>query len=761
VRPLLLACASCHDALELSPLDTALRAAGVPVQSVWFGTDAELAAATALGLRAPDRNATAPTAAAEVPLAAARFAAGLLAETSAAAVVTLGGSAFATAIALAATAHGLPVARLGAGRRTHDVDGVDDDRRRRLADHAASQWFTLHDTQRHELLREGLPAVAVHVVGSLLPAALAALPIERRHADPFVWLALERPASVAAPAPLLALLRQIARAALGQALPVRAAPDLLAAAVARHGVALPGGIDLVPGLSTRLQVDAARTATAMVTDSAAWQEFAAAAGVPCVLLGRATAHPELLAGGRQQVADPSASDLAQLLAVARQSRASERAPYADAVPALVAHLTALLAPAVPASTTAAPAPPVPALPSDGDHTGRTLGETEVALCAQAIRSGTLNSTRGTFVARFEREFAHWLGRKHVVACASGSAAVHVAMAALQLGAGDEVVTTPITDMGALVPILYEGAVPVFADVDPRTLNVTADTIRACLTDRTRAIVVTHLFGGPCELDAIVQLAAERGLPLVEDCAQAFGATWRGRRIGTFGAIATFSLQQGKHITTGEGGLVATDDDALARRLFLAVNKAWGYGDSKPDHYFPALNYRLGELQGAVACAQLPKLDHVVASRREVARQLTAALADVPGLLLPGDPLHGTHSWWKFAFGVDAAVVPGGSAALGKRMQADGVACAPRYIQKPAFECALFQDWRRSPVTWLPLQASARAAAPMPPFRREDFPGAVAALDAVVVLPINERWLPPHVAHAAAVIRRAALALGHA
>ena len=401
------------------------------------------------------------------------------------------------------------------------------------------------------------------------------------------------------------------------------------------------------------------------------------------------------------------------------------------------------------------------LPSDANHTGRTLGDEEIAALTQVIRSGTLNSTRGTFVAAFERRFADWLGCKHVIACASGTAAVHCAIAALGLQPGDEVVTTPITDMGAITPILYEGGVPVFADVDPRTLNVTADTIRAQLTDRTRAIVATHLFGLPCELDAILQLARERNLPVIEDAAQAFGATWRDRKVGTHGTLAAFSLQQGKHITMGEGGLVATDDDALARKVFLFVNKAWGYGDAQPDHYFPALNYRLTELQGAVGTAQLPKLDGVVARRREVAAALRSALEGVPGLRLPGDPANGTHSYWKFAFFVDAKVIPGGATALGKRMQGDGVACAPRYIQKPAFECALFRDWHGSPVTALPLQHNPRRAQPMPLFRRERYPGAVQALDEVVVLPINERYEAAHIAHVAAVIRNGVQVLAHA
>src|SRR5262245_42303946 len=290
-----------------------------------------------------------------------------------------------------------------------------------------------------------------------------------------------------------------------------------------------------------------------------------------------------------------------------------------------------------------------------------------------LQRGTLNSTRGTMVTTFEKRFAQWLGRKHAIACASGSAAVHCAIAALQLQPGDEVITTPITDMGALTPILYEGAVPVFADVDPVSLNVTVDSIRVQLTYRTRAIVVTHLFGLPCDLEPILAFAEQRGIPVIEDAAQAFGATVGARKVGTFGKLAAFSLQQGKHITSGEGGIVATDDDALARRVFLYVNKAWGYGDAKPDHYFPALNYRLTELQGAVLVAQLPKLDDVVARRRAVAAALRDALAGVRGLTLPDDPPHGTHSYWKFAFQVDAAAIPGGAPALGKRMQTAGVA----------------------------------------------------------------------------------------
>ena len=201
--------------------------------------------------------------------------------------------------------------------------------------------------------------------------------------------------------------------------------------------------------------------------------------------------------------------------------------------------------------------PAIVLPSDQESSGRTLGQ-------EVIETGTLTCTKGTACATLEKRFAAMVGAEFAIALASGSAAVHVAVAAIDPEPGDEIITTSITDMGALTPILYQGAIPVFADVDPLTCNVTAETIAARLSDRTKAIIVTHLFGNPCEMTPILELARSRGLPVIEDCAQAYLASENGRMVGTFGAIGCFSLQQGKHITTGEGGLVVTDDPRLAR-----------------------------------------------------------------------------------------------------------------------------------------------------------------------------------------------------
>jgi len=386
-----------------------------------------------------------------------------------------------------------------------------------------------------------------------------------------------------------------------------------------------------------------------------------------------------------------------------------------------------------------------ALPSDQDGSGRTLGAEEVALLTEAIASGTLTSTKGEFVKRLEGQFAAQLGSRHAYACASGTAAIHCAIAALDPEPGDEIITSPITDMGALTPILYQGAIPVFADVDRWTCNVTAETVAARLSERTRAIIVTHLFGNPCDMGPIVELARAHNVPVIEDCAQAYLAQDDGRAVGTISTIGCFSLQQGKHITTGEGGLVVTDDARLARRMYLFINKAWGYGDANPDHTFLALNYRMSELQGAVAAAQLPKLVGVVKNRVEAAALLTERLRGLPGIKLPAVRPGSVHTYWKYCLHVDERVIPGGTVGLARQLRDQGIASAPRYIQKPAFRCEIFQKQRTFGGSRWPFSL-ARAEAVDYDARR--FPGAFAALESILVLPWNERYTDKHLAYIA-------------
>lgn len=395
------------------------------------------------------------------------------------------------------------------------------------------------------------------------------------------------------------------------------------------------------------------------------------------------------------------------------------------------------------------------LPSDQDASGRTLGEEECALVCEAIKSGTLTSTKGQYTKRLETNFATMLGMKHAIACSSGTAAVHCALAALDLEPGDEVITTPITDMGAISPILFQGAIPVFADVDPISLNVTPATIAARISPKTRAIVVTHLFGNPCETKKIAELAKKHNIAVIEDCAQAFLASENGSYVGSLGSIGCFSLQQGKHITTGEGGIVVTNDDALARQVFLFVNKAWGYGDKNPDHYFLALNYRLSELQGAVACAQLEKLESSVRSRVAMAKRIADQLRGVPGIILPKADEGNVHAYWRYALHVDASVIDGGSFALGKYLQSHGVSCAPRYIQKPAYMCQVIREQKTFGNSRFPFTLARPEAVDYSPAK---FSGVLSGLESVLVLPWTERYTEEHVDSIASVIRMSVEAL---
>jgi perosamine synthetase len=384
-----------------------------------------------------------------------------------------------------------------------------------------------------------------------------------------------------------------------------------------------------------------------------------------------------------------------------------------------------------------------AVPSDQDASGRTLDDAEIAAVREVVESGVLTSIRGPWVADLEARFAKMIGAKHVIATSSGTAAIHAAIAALDPEPGDEVITTPITDMGGISPIIYQASIPVFADVDPRTGNVTAPAIEDRISDRTRAVVATHLFGNPADMPGIMQLARRRGLPVIEDCCQAYLAQSQGELVGTIGDIACFSLQQGKHITTGEGGLVVTDDDALARRIRLFVNKAWPYGEPNPDHEFLALNSRMSELQGAVGRAQLDKLGPTVDARRRTAARLTDRLERLEGLGAPWIAAGDQHSYWRYPLRVDAGRFPDGPDGIARDLGAQGIGSTPRYVKKPAFQTTVIAEHRTFGNSRYPFTLARPEAVDYAPSR---FPGTFDFLASVLVLPWNERLRDEDVDH---------------
>jgi dTDP-4-amino-4,6-dideoxygalactose transaminase len=395
------------------------------------------------------------------------------------------------------------------------------------------------------------------------------------------------------------------------------------------------------------------------------------------------------------------------------------------------------------------------LPSDQDASGRTFGEAELMYVAEALESGTLTTTKGKFGKMLEQKFAEAFGVKYAYACTSGSAAIHIAVAAVNPNPGDEIITTSITDMGALAPLMYRGAVPVFAEVDTKTLNVTAKTIEAKISERTKAIIVTHLFGNPCEMDEIMALAKKHNLPVIEDSAQTFLANYGDKMAGTIGDIGCFSLQQGKHMTTGEGGMVVTNDEKLARHMFLYINKAWGYGDANPDHYFMALNYRVSELQAAVALGQLEKLEECVANRVRTADMLTKMLRGIDGIETPMIADKAKHVYWKYCLTVDDAKIEGGSVGMAKLLKEKNIFSAPRYIVKPAFMCQVFQEKKTLGQSQFPFNLARPEAID---YRMENYPDTAKALHDVLVLPWNEKYTDEHVEYIAENVRAAVEAL---
>jgi perosamine synthetase len=388
------------------------------------------------------------------------------------------------------------------------------------------------------------------------------------------------------------------------------------------------------------------------------------------------------------------------------------------------------------------------LPTDADASGRNFGAEELELLRQALESGTLNCTKGTLVTRFEKLFAQRLGVAHATAVTSGTAAIHCAVAAVNPNPGDEIISSPITDMGAIAPILYQGAIPVFADVDPKSLLVTPETVAARITRRTKAIIVTHLFGNVCDMDPIMELAKKHNLAVIEDAAQALDAKYKGRAVGSIGHIGCFSLQQTKHITTGEGGIVVTNDTQYGRTVRLFHDKAWGYGDPKPDHYFLALNYRMTELQGAVAVAQLDKLGWSVQQRRKMADRLAAKLEGIANVQLPDVTPGASHVYWKYYLRLPEDNV--GDVAKLLRSEYD-IASAPRYIVKPAFMCEVLRDKRTFGTSHWPYEGECRSGEPEVDYDPASFPGTVDGLAHVLVLPWNERYTEDHVDYMAMAI----------
>lgn len=394
-----------------------------------------------------------------------------------------------------------------------------------------------------------------------------------------------------------------------------------------------------------------------------------------------------------------------------------------------------------------------ALPHFMSASGRTFGREEDELVLEALHSGCLSRAGGVMVKRLEQEFSAMLDVPFAVACSSGTAAVHLCIAALNLEPGDEVIVPPITDIGTILPVLWQNAVPVFADVEALTLTLDARDVEQKITQKTRAIVAVHLAGQMCDMDALRKIAAEHRLVLIEDCSQAYWAEYNGSVAGTMGDMACFSLQQSKHVTCGEGGLMVTRNAEFARTAALFADKAWPR-DTKQlgsgRFLFLSQNYRMSELQGAVALAQLRKVKEVVARRRQAADSLTHLLRDSKAVSAPYVPPNTKHSYWLYFLRVANPEKGARTQRIGDALVARGVPAWVRYIVDPLYLSPLFTGPATYGSSGYPFSEFG-----VQPFKRGLCPQAEAALDAVIAIHWNENFTNEHIEYIADAILQAA------
>jgi perosamine synthetase len=305
----------------------------------------------------------------------------------------------------------------------------------------------------------------------------------------------------------------------------------------------------------------------------------------------------------------------------------------------------------------------------------------------AIDSSWISSS-GQYIERFEAAFAEVAGCEHAVACCNGTVALHLALAALGVGPGDEVIVPTLTYVATANAVVYCGATPVLVDSEPATWNLDPERVAEAITERTRAIVVVHLYGHPADMDPIRALADSHGLAIVEDAAEAHGATYKGRPAGSLGDVATFSFYGNKIITTGEGGMLTTAD----RDLALHIRQLRGQGqDLERRYWFPMVgfNYRMTNVAAAIGLGQVERFDWHLGRRREIAEAYRARLAGVPGLRFSPEA-----DWAESAYWI-SCVVLGDEVAIGRdemmaALDARGIETRPFFIPMhalPMYESA--------------------------------------------------------------------------
>jgi len=328
-----------------------------------------------------------------------------------------------------------------------------------------------------------------------------------------------------------------------------------------------------------------------------------------------------------------------------------------------------------------------------------LNGNESKYVLEAIQTGWISS-EGPFVQQFERGMARITERMHAVAVCNGSVALELAVAALDLGPGDEVILPSFTIISCAAPIVRAAAVPVLVDADPVTWNMKVDDLESKITPRTKAIMVVHIYGLPVDMDPVLALAAKHGLKVIEDAAEMHGQTYKEKPCGSFGDLSVFSFYPNKHVTTGEGGMVLGNEDALAERCRSLRNLCF-VPDRRFVHWELGYNFRMTNLQAALGVAQLERLDEFVVRKRALGKRYTEAFADLKGVQLPlSKTSYAENIYWVFGMVLDDSM-PLDAAGIMQRLKEKGVGTRPFFFgmhEQPVFRSRGLFAGAKFPVT---------------------------------------------------------------
>jgi perosamine synthetase len=315
----------------------------------------------------------------------------------------------------------------------------------------------------------------------------------------------------------------------------------------------------------------------------------------------------------------------------------------------------------------------------------SLSGNELAYVTDCISSGWISSI-GKYIPRFENEFADYCSTSHGIAVCNGTTALHLALRTLNIGPGDEVILPSLTFIATANAVMYTGATPVFADSEESTWNLAPEEVNRRITSKTRAIIAVHLYGHPVDMDPILDISEKHGISVIEDAAEAHGARYKGRRVGGMGIINCFSFYGNKIITTGEGGMLTTQDAELARRArFLrdhAMSPARRYW-----HPEIGYNYRMTNLQAALGVAQLEQIERFIAHKREIASIYNDLLKDTPGLVLPPNKSWAEPVYWMYSVLVTPEF-PLSRDGLADALRAQGIDNRPFFVpihQNPPYD----------------------------------------------------------------------------